>query len=465
MSHDRLSDEVRKLVGRRAWIEAADLLLRNGRLDDAVGLLMSVRADDPAYVTAVSRATRILWDHELPMADGFSDFVDPFMRSGPSALPDGEVAAGLYGLARLYERLDVRDRARAAYRAVLRMMPGFLDSELRLQTIEREVLEARRLEQMQASGEIHARIATSGETTAESMPAASAPEDESVALRGMTLGLGPVRAGTVVAGRYVLDRPVGEGGYAVVWSAWDAQGDRPIALKLFRRDTRDPKGYARFRAEMKITTRFRHPNIVKVYEVGVWRSACYIAMELLSGLDLFDWLRSKGGRAPLLELQPLMVQALEGLHAAHGIGVIHRDIKPRNLFVLDGGARCKVMDFGLAVAVDVTGDHTRTGRVVGTPAYLAPERLRPAIGEVGPPADIYALGVVFFEALTGQLPFYEERLPKLFRRILDEPPPPPSSFNPQVPRALDTIICRMMAKKPTERYDDCLECVRALDTV
>ena len=116
MSHDRLSDEVRDLVSQRAWIEAADLLLRNGRLDDAVGLLMSVRPDDAKYVTAVSRATRILWDHELPMADGFGEFVDPFLRTSPSALPDGEIAAALYGLARLYERLDVPDRARAASR-------------------------------------------------------------------------------------------------------------------------------------------------------------------------------------------------------------------------------------------------------------------------------------------------------------------------------------------------------------
>jgi hypothetical protein len=462
MNYDGLSAEVRNLVHHRAWLEAANLLVRNGRLDDATELLMAVQSDDPAYSAAVSRATRVIWDHELPLPDGFATFSEGFLTMTPGEVPDGEVAAGMYGLARLYERLDVRDRARLAYRAVLRMMPGFLDAELRLHTMDREDAGALRLQQMQAIGEIHARIGPRG----DGPPPERRPRPRGSRARpAVNTGLGPVRPGTLVAQRYVLDQPVGEGGYAVVWAAWDAHEERPVALKLFRSDNRDPTGYARFRAEMKITTRFRHPNIVKVYDVGTWRSASFIAMELLEGLDLFDWLRGRGGRAPLVEVQPLVIQALEGLHAAHGVGVVHRDIKPRNLFILDGGRQCKVMDFGLAVSVGVTGDHTRPGRVVGTPAYLAPERLRPSIGEVGPPSDIYALGVVFFEAITGQLPFYEERLPKLFRRILDEPPPPASSLNPLLPQALDEIISRMLAKKPTDRYADCLEVVRALQGI
>lgn len=436
--------------------DEAETLVAGGRFDDAIALLVEVRPDSGSYGRAVALATRVMWDEELPVTVEFNRFVQPFIIARVGGT---EEAASLYGLARLYERLDVRSLARDAYRSTLRFVPGFLDADERLACLEEAELKARRLAALQASGEISARIAATDETAEINLD----HTDEVAIERGNTLGLGPVRAGTLVAQRYVLDRPVGEGGYAVVWAAWDDEESRPVALKLFRRDTRDPKGYARFRGEMKITTRFRHPNIVRTYEVGVWRSACYIVMELLSGQDLYQWLRAEGGRRPLVEVQPVMTQALRGLGSAHSAGVIHRDIKPRNIFVTERGV--KVMDFGLATAVDVTGDYTRTGRVVGTPAYLAPERLRPAIGEICAATDIYAVGCVFFEALTGQLPFYEERLPKLFRRVLDEPPPYASHLNPDVPPSVDGVIRRMLAKTPQARYQTCAEVIGALEAL
>ena len=441
--------------------DEAEALVAAGRFDDAMEVLQEVSPDSGEYDRAVALATRVMWDEELPVTVEFNRFVHPFMiaRTGGT-----EEAASLYGLARLYERLDVRSLAGDAYRAAMRFVPGFLDADERLAALEAAESKARRLAEMQASGEISARISSAADDTHESDVTDLAGHTDEVALeRGVALGLGPVRAGTLVAQRYVLDRPVGEGGYAVVWAAWDDEAGRPVALKLFRRDTRDPKGYARFRGEMRITTRFRHPNIVRTYEVGAWRSACYIVMELLAGHDLYQWLRAAGGRRDITEVQPVIIQALRGLGSAHKAGVIHRDIKPRNIFVTERGV--KVMDFGLATAVDVTGAYTRTGRVVGTPAYLAPERLRPAIGEICAATDIYAVGVVFFEAITGQLPFYEERLPKLFRRVLDEPPPYASHLNPAVPPSVDEVIRKMLAKTPHERYQNCAEVIEALEAL
>jgi serine/threonine-protein kinase len=158
----------------------------------------------------------------------------------------------------------------------------------------------------------------------------------------------------------------------------------------------------------------------------------------------------------------LFRQGLEGLGAAHAEGIVHRDVKPANMFVLRGAKDLKLMDFGIAKAADATSGHTATGSVVGTPAFIAPERLRGKT-EFGAAGDLYAMGVVMYRALTGVLPFVGSDVASLFMQVLEKEPAPPSSLNPDLSRAVDRVIMRLMAKDPRDRYGSCGEARGALD--
>ena len=157
-----------------------------------------------------------------------------------------------------------------------------------------------------------------------------------------------------------------------------------------------------------------------------------------------------------------MIQACDGLGAAHKEGVLHRDIKPGNLFVLDEGRTLKVMDFGIAKAQRVEGSLTATGTLVGSPAYIAPERLRGDGGD-GVAADLYALGVVMYQLVTGVLPFQAREMPALFMQHISEAPTPPSRRNPLVPAAVETIVLTLLSKDPADRYASCRALRKAVE--
>ena len=492
-------------------LDLARDLESEGQLAEALAALMNVHEGSEAYAACVAMATRLVWDHELATSVEFDLFVEPFLHR---AAREGsqEDAGVLYGLGRLYERLDVRRAARRAYRGTLDLAPGFLDAADRMAALAEAEAQARTWRQRQRSGEVSSLILESGVTSlaptrpqdlvktitpstgssgpgglrshdqTEEVAEAATPSTgssgqgglqphdrteevaEAVTRRSMMLGLATVGPGSVVANRFVLDKPIGEGGYSVVFEGLDVQETRPVAVKLFRQNRRDPGGLARFKAEMQITRLLHHPNIVRTYDAGAWRSVHFIAMELLQGFDLAVWLEALGGRAPVPEAVALLSQALEGVGAAHDKGVVHRDLKPTNLFQTDA-AVLKVMDFGLATAADVDGNYTTTGKVVGTPAYIAPERMRKAFGPVGPRSDVYSLGVVFYQMLTGELPFQTDSVAELFRLILDGTPEPPSHHRPVLPEAVDRLVLKMLARRQEARFPDCRAVIRAIDSL
>jgi eukaryotic-like serine/threonine-protein kinase len=271
---------------------------------------------------------------------------------------------------------------------------------------------------------------------------------------------GPITEGSVVADRYRIESFIGQGGMATVYKATDMELEEAVALKVFQQVVQNRSGLERFRREMKLSRKLIHPNVVRIYEFGTWRGARYITMELLYGNDLEEHMKKADGPLDLSQGLSLMMQACDGLGQAHRAGVVHRDVKPQNLFVVEDGKRLKVMDFGIAKVSNST-NISITGVRVGTPRYMAPEQIQGG-GEVGPPADLYALGGVMYEIFTGSPVFEEEELVPLLLNHMTEEPEPPTSRNPDVPQVVEDIILKLLAKNPEERYKDCSELKREL---
>lgn len=290
-----------------------------------------------------------------------------------------------------------------------------------------------------------------------SLPAAgeSMPRDG-----GLGQDAGSLPAGTVIADRYRVESLLGAGGMAVVYRAMDMELEEHVALKLFLQVVQHSDGLARFRREMKLSRKLTHPNIVRIFEFGVWRGARFITMELLKGDDLEHSLKRVGGPMPIAQALRLSMQAAEGLGAAHKAGVVHRDVKPQNMFVIDEGRTLKIMDFGIAKATD-SASISATDVRVGTPRYMSPEQIQGG-QEVGPAADLYALGAVMYEMFTGTRLFKEEDLVPLLMCHLSERPTPPRHRNPHVPVVVESVIMRLLEKKPEDRFGDCAELKKAL---
>ena len=264
-----------------------------------------------------------------------------------------------------------------------------------------------------------------------------------------------LRPGMVIGERYVITGKLGEGGMGQVYRATQQNLRREVALKLLDSGVLDvATGHRRFLREARVAAALRHPHAVEIYDVGTDGSHVFIAMELLSGEVLRDLLE-RVGCLPLDEAIDLTLQVADLLVAAHAMPLIHRDLKPENIFVeedRDGHLRARVMDFGLAFIEggDETGRLTKEGLVVGTPAFLSPEQAQG--GHVGPPSDIYSLGCVLYEMLTGQTVFRGSQMNILTQHIYVAP----TSLRERVPDAgfpadLDDLVMRMLAKRPADR--------------
>lgn len=269
-------------------------------------------------------------------------------------------------------------------------------------------------------------------------------------------------AGDVVAERYRILRRLGKGGMGVVFAVHDEMLNEDVALKIIFNPDENAGDVARFKDEMKICRRLNHRNIVRVFEFGLWRGSHFLTMELLAGQDLDALMKGKrGGPMAVDSMLPLMVQVCDGLAAAHKHGVIHRDIKPGNLFVTKDNA-LKLMDFGIAKAHAFDISITQTGMLVGTPAFIAPERV---LGESAdtPQSDLYALGIVMYQLTTGRMPFVAREMPKLFIQHVQEVPMPPSQRNPVLPGAVSDIVMKLLEKRPEDRFQSAMELRRALE--
>ncbi len=254
---------------------------------------------------------------------------------------------------------------------------------------------------------------------------------------------------TRFAQRFVLEREIGSGGMARVFLGKDAVLERSVAIKVLKPGHDDTDIAARFRREGRTSAKLAHPNIVQVYDAGEGelegRETSYIVMEYVPGGDLKDLIDRKG-RIPNEELARLGAGVAAGLAHAHERGVIHRDVKPHNV-LLDDGGRPKLTDFGIARALDTT-HATRTGSYLGTALYSSPEQLR---GEkVTPKSDVYSLGVTFYQAATGETPFNGSPLTVAHQHV-SEPPTSPKRIVDSVSEDLDTLILDCLSKDPDDR--------------
>ena len=262
------------------------------------------------------------------------------------------------------------------------------------------------------------------------------------------------RVGTTVAGRYVIESVVGEGGMATVYRARHKLVDRPCAVKVMNPAlSRDKVVRERFRREAKAAQKLAHPNIIEIFDHGDTEDGTsFLVMELLQGQSLAELIAK--GAIPLPRALPLMVQMSRALARAHDFEVVHRDLKPENMFVgvaPDGADVIKLLDFGIARSMQ-DARLTGVGEVFGTPQYMAPERITSI--DAGPPADLYALGIIFFEMLTTKLPFDAPDIPTFFVKHMKEAPPKVRTLAPEVPESLELLIDRMLAKDPKQRPVD-----------
>jgi beta-lactam-binding protein with PASTA domain/predicted Ser/Thr protein kinase len=262
--------------------------------------------------------------------------------------------------------------------------------------------------------------------------------------------------GQVVDGRYRLVGRLGSGGMADVWLADDTMLDRQVALKfLHERFNQDQQFVERFRREASAAAGLSHPNVVGVYDRGDWDGRHYIAMEYVEGASLKD-LITRG--LTVGEAVEIVRQILNGARFAHERGIVHRDLKPQNVLV-DPEGRARVTDFGIARAG--ASEITQTGSVLGTAQYLSPEQAQGL--DVTATADIYSIGVILYEALTGQVPFEADTPVAVALKQISERPRPPSELNPAVPPALDAVVLRALAKDPANRFASAAEFLHALD--
>jgi serine/threonine-protein kinase len=271
--------------------------------------------------------------------------------------------------------------------------------------------------------------------------------------------------GAELGGRYRLERRLGSGAMGTVWAALHVGTERRVALKILRRDRDDaPTKRLRFLREARLLGRVDHPNLVPVHDVFEDRGVAVLAMDLLDGESLGERLR-RDGRLPLAEAARLLVGAFAAVDAAHAAGVVHRDLKPDNLFVTRGpdGPTLRVLDFGLAKLVrgdDSVPALTAAGEVLGTPPYMAPEQFR---GEaIDRRADVWAFGVVLYECLSGQRPFSGERFAQYFERVTTGARAPITEVAPALPRDVAALVERMLAVDARARPADLRQCMAVL---
>jgi eukaryotic-like serine/threonine-protein kinase len=270
---------------------------------------------------------------------------------------------------------------------------------------------------------------------------------------------------TLFDGRYRILRKLGSGGMANVYLAEDEELGRQVAIKILNdRHASDDQFVERFRREAKNAAGLSHPNIVSVYDRGEAEGTYYIAMEYLDGRSLKDRIVEEGP-LPITSAIEVTRQILHAVGFAHRRGIVHRDIKPHNVLLADGTgegqSRFKVTDFGISRTT--TSQMTEAGSIVGTAQYLSPEQARGAA--VDQRSDIYSVGIVLYELLTGRLPFTGETPLEIAMKHLSEVPKPPSEIRPEVPADLDMVVLRALAKDPEDRFQSAEEMERELARV
>src|SRR5450631_2824899 len=262
---------------------------------------------------------------------------------------------------------------------------------------------------------------------------------------------------TIIDGRYRVISRLGSGGMADVYLAEDQLLGRRVAVKVLHHHfAEDQEFVERFRREASSAAALSHPNIVGIFDRGEWNGTYYIAMEYVAGRPLKDLVRDQGPLEPAAAID-IVLQILQAARVAHKRGVIHRDLKPHNV-ILDDEGRARVTDFGIARAG--ASDMTLTGSIMGTAQYLSPEQAQGLA--VSASSDLYSIGVILYELLTGVVPFEGETAVAIAFKQVSAVPRPPSTLNPALPYGLDVIVLRALAKDPAQRFADADEFIAAL---
>jgi serine/threonine-protein kinase len=278
----------------------------------------------------------------------------------------------------------------------------------------------------------------------------------------------PVRQGEMLAGKYLVDRIIGEGGMGVVVLATNVALQQKVAVKLLRASAvAHVEARGRFEREARAAANLKSHHVAKALDVGELPDGRpYMVMEYLEGQDLGD-LIDKGPPLSTQEAVDFVLQACEAIAEAHAARIVHRDLKPRNLFLtssVDGRPLVKVLDFGISKIEGSPQDMqlTRTTEVIGSPSYMSPEQLR-ASRDVDSRTDIWALGVILYELLTKRLPFYGNTVTELVAVVLMEPYPSIRSMRPDVPQAIEDAVARCLAKRPADRVQTVVELAQLLE--
>ena len=261
-------------------------------------------------------------------------------------------------------------------------------------------------------------------------------------------------------GRYELLGELGRGGMGVVYRALDPGLGREVALKVLPLGEADEDDLERFRREGAAGAAVQHPNVLPVHELAEAEGYALLAMDLAGGGSLRDLLRREG-RLPGQQVADYGVQIAEGLAALHAQGILHRDLKPENVLFAEDG-RPLLADFGLAKLLDRETRLTQTGVAMGSPHAMAPEQARGEVSRICPATDVYGVGVILYEALTGELPIRGRSVLELLDAITRVPPRRPRELVPELDPELEAIVLRCLAKEPGERYPDAASLAAAL---
>lgn len=262
-----------------------------------------------------------------------------------------------------------------------------------------------------------------------------------------------INKGELIDNRYKIIKSIGEGGMANVYLAWDTILEREVAVKVLRGDLSDDEKFVRrFEREANSASSLRHPNIVEMYDVGEDNGKYFIVMEFINGKTLKSLIKKRGA-LNITEAIDIMLQITSAIACAHDSLIIHRDIKPQNVLILEDG-RVKITDFGIALALN-SNELTQTNSVMGSVHYLPPEQASGNNATIK--GDIYSIGILMFELVTGKVPFRGENAVEIALKHLKEPIPSVKAINPEIPQSVENIIIKATAKNPKNRYDSVAE--------